>query len=124
MKIIIKTKNLELTDALQNFTEEKVLTLKKFIKVLKKDEEKNTLAEVLVELERETNHHRKGDVYVVKCQIRLPGRSLMAEARSDDLLKAVVATKDEMKMEIEKYKFKKTDVRRREQRKLKRESTI
>jgi ribosomal subunit interface protein len=124
MKIDIKTKNLELTQALQNFTEKKFYTLTKFIQLLKKDEEKNTLAEALVELERETNHHRKGGVYIVKCRIQFPGRSLMAEVRSDDLLKAIVAAKDEMKMEIEKYKFKKTDVRRREQRKLKQEAAI
>ncbi|MDP3883140.1 MAG: HPF/RaiA family ribosome-associated protein [Candidatus Staskawiczbacteria bacterium] len=125
MRIDIKTKNLELTEALRNFTEKKFLTLKKFINVLKKEDEiGKTLAEVLVELEKETKHHRKGDVYVVKCQIHLPGRNLIAKAKLDDLLKAVVATRDEMKMEIEKYKFKIADKNRRKRKRAKRETII
>lgn len=121
MRIIIKTKNLDLTPSLENFTEKKFLTLKKFIKILKKEEEKHTLAEALVELDKETKHHRKGDIFIAKCRIQLPGRKLMAKAKSDDLFKAIVLAKDEMKMEIEKYKFKKIDKNRRKQRKLKQE---
>ena len=51
--------------------------------------------------------------------LRRPGRSLIANAKSDDMLKAIILAKDEMKMEIEKYKFKKIDQQRREQRKMK-----
>jgi len=120
MKVTIKTKNIESADSLREFAEEKFYALKKFIDVLKREEEKNTLAEVLVELEKETKHHRKGDIFWAKCKIQLPGRILMSKSKSDDLLKAVVSARDEMKMEIEKYKFKKTDIRRREQRRAKR----
>lgn len=124
MKITIKTKNIELTDYLKDFTEKKFFALKKFINILKKEEEKNTLAEVLVELEKETRHHRKGDIFLTKCRIHLPGRVLVACARADDLLKSVVAAKDEMKLEIGRYKFKKTSQRRREQRKMKHDGSI
>ncbi|MFH1968198.1 MAG: HPF/RaiA family ribosome-associated protein [bacterium] len=124
MNIIIKTKNIKLTEALKNFTEKKFFSLRKFINILKKEEEKKTLAEVFVELEKETKHHRKGDIFVAKCNIQLPGRSLMSKAKSDDILKAIIAAKDEIKTEIEKYKFKKIAKRRREQRKIKREGII
>lgn len=120
MKIIIKTKNLELTEALKNFTEKKFITLKKFINILKREDEiGKTLAEVFVEIEKETQHHRKGRIFLVKTQVVLPGRLLTAWSEEDDLYKAIVAAQKEMKMEIEKYKFKKIDKDRRQQRKLK-----
>lgn len=124
MKLTVKTKNIALTDALKNFAEKKFFALRKFISILKKEEEKKTLADVLVELEKETKHHKKGDVFVAKCIIRLPGRSLMSAAKSDDMSRSIIEAKNEMEREIKKYKFKKTDIRRREQRKLKRQNII
>jgi len=122
MKIIIKAKNLELTEALQIYIEKKFLALKKFINILKRKEETGkTLAEIFVEVEKETKHHNKGMVFLVNTKVVLPGRSLVAEAREDDLYKAIVSAKDELKMEIGKYKFKKIDKNRREQRKSKSE---
>ena len=124
MKVIIKTRKLELTNSLKAFTEKKFYSLKKFINILKKEEEKNTLAKALVELERETRHHKKGEIFIARCRVQLPGRSLIAKAKSDDLLKAIVATKNEMKTEIEKIKVKKTNSRRRQQRKMKQKLTM
>ena len=121
MKIIIKTKNLDLTGDLQNFIEKKIGSIKKFIDILKDDttEKGKTLAEVFVEVEKETTHHKKGKVFWVKTQVILPGKSLMVGFKADDLFKAVIGAKDELKMEIEKYKFKKIDKNRRQQRKTK-----
>jgi ribosomal subunit interface protein len=121
MKIIIKTKNLELTEGLQNFVEKKMGSIKKFIDILKEytPEKGKTLAEVFVEVEKETKHHKKGKVFLVKTQVILPGKSLMAWYRADDLFKAIVGAKNELKTEIEKYKFKNIDKNRRQQRKTK-----
>jgi len=119
MKIIISTKNLDLTEALKNFVEERFGGIKKFIDILKREDERKTLAEVFVELEKETKHHKKGKIFLTKVQVRLPGRLLMAIAREDDLYKAIVSAKDELRMEIEKYKFRITDRNCREQRKAK-----
>jgi len=121
MKIIIKTKNIELTPGLQNFVENKIGSIKKFINILKQDtpEGFKTLAEVFVELEKETTHHRKGEVFLVKTQVVLPGKSLEASCRAEDIFKAIIGAKAELKAEIEKYKFKKIDKNRRQQRKAK-----
>jgi len=120
MKIIIKTKNLDLSADLKNFIEKKIGSIKKFINTLKREDEiGKTLAEVFVEVERETKHHSNGQIFLVKSRIYLPGREIVSEARADDLFKAIIRVKDEMKMEIEKYKFKKIDKNRREQRKTK-----
>lgn len=117
MKIIIKTKNLDLTPALQNFIEKKIGLIKKFINILKKDEAGKTLAEVFVEVAKESKHHKKGEVFVVKAQVVLPGKSLAISARAEDVYKAIILAKDELKLEIGKYKFKKIDKDRRQQRK-------
>lgn len=120
MHIIITVKNLEQSEMLNVFIEKKFEGLKKYINVLKREDEiGKTLAEVFVEVEKETKHHRKGEIFLVKTQVVLPGRSLMAEATGEDLFSTIIKAKDELKGEIEKYKFKKIDKTRREQRKFK-----
>ena len=123
MKIIINAKNLELTSVLKSFIEKKIGAIKKFVNILKQDtpQKGKTLAEVFVEVEKESKHHRKGEIFLVKAQVVLPGKSLSASARADDLFKAIIAAKDELKEEIGKYKVKKIDKVRRTQRKLKEE---
>jgi len=126
MKIIIKTKNLELTSDLQTYIEKKIGSIKKFINILKQDtpEKGKTLAEIFIEVEKETEHHKNGKIFIVKTQVVLPGKSLMIVSKADDIFKAIILAKDELKMEIEKYKFKKIDKNRREERKSKEEIEI
>lgn len=119
MKIIIKTKNLELTEDLRDFIEKKIIGLKKFVDVLKKEENKNTLAEVFVEVEKETSHHNKGQIFRSEARILLPGKKIMAQAAGDDLLLTIAEIKDKLQQEIKKYKFKSIDKNRRQQRKTK-----
>jgi len=113
MRIIIRTKNLELTGELKNFIEEKVISLKKFVDVLKKEEEKHTLAEVFFDIEKETRHHNKGEVFRSEAKIFLPGRKIMANSAGSDLLLTVVEIKDKLQQELKKYKFKKIALTRR-----------
>ena len=122
MKIILKAKNLPLSAELKNFTEKKFSILKKFIDILKTENEiGKTLAEVFVEIEKETMHHNKGEIFGVKSRVYLPGREIISRVKSDDLFRAIIKSRDEMKIEIEKYKFKKIDKNRRLQKKIKNE---
>ena len=120
MKIITKAKNLELTMALENFIEDKIGGLKKFTDVLKRDDgAEKTLAEVFVEVAKETKHHNKGEIFSCQVEILLPGKSLSVKLSSDDLYKAIVAAKKGMEEEIKRYKFKNVEKNRRLQRKSK-----
>lgn len=121
MKIIIQPKNIEITEGLQTFIEERIGSIKKFIDILKEDIPggKKTLAEVFVEVEKETKHHKKGKIFSCKVEIRLPGKLLIVKSQNDDPNKAIVGAKKAMKEEIEKYKFKNIDKNRRVQRKTK-----
>ena len=116
MKIIIKTKNLDLTTDLQEFIEEKIGGLEKFTKILQNNSE-----EFFVEIGRETKHHKKGDIFKAEAIIHLPGQTLVAISERDDLKQAIVEVKDELQQEIKKYKLKRTEAIIREQRKNKKE---
>jgi len=126
MKIIIRTKNLELTESLKSFIEEKIGSLKKFIDVFKREEDpsanlgrdKKTLAEIFFEIEKETKHHNKGQVFRSEARILLPGKKIMAQSAGDDLLLTIVEIKDKLQQEIKKYKEKAITKNRRIQRKI------
>ena len=61
--------------------------------------------------EKETRHHRHGEIFRATAQVMLPGKSLVAEAKGEDLLLAIVEVKDELQQEIKKYKLKKMDAK-------------
>jgi ribosomal subunit interface protein len=122
MRVIVKTKNLDVTaEELQSFIEEKISSIKKFISILKEDEPlgQKTLAEVFVELEKETMHHKKGNIFQARAQVNLPGKVLTAKAEADDLTKAIVAVKNELKHEIKRYKERKISISEDRARKIK-----
>lgn len=115
MIVTIKIKNLEHSGALNEFVGNKFESLAKFVDNGKKS------AEIFVEIEKETKHHKKGEIFLVKAQIILFNKNIMAEARGDDLFVTVGKAKDELKAEIEKFGEKRIDVNRREARKSKEE---
>lgn len=122
MKIIIKTKNIEPTESLRDFINEKFINLKKFIALLKREEGMGkTLAEVFVEVEKETGHHNKGEIFLAEASLKLPGKNLMASARSDDILNVITKVRNELKSEINKYKSKEIEGTRRRKKQAKKE---
>lgn len=106
MKIIIKTKNLQLTPYLNEYINKKIGALKKFSRIFQRDDNGKTLAEVFVEIEKITKHHRKGDIFKAEAQVILPGKSLVAESIGEDLLKSIIEVKEDLENEIKKYKAK------------------
>ena len=119
MQIIIKAKNFQLTESLERFINDKIGKLEKFAKTLKSDS-----MDIFVEIEKETNHHRKGDLFIANLQINLPGKNLMAKARGEDLNKAIIEAKDELEIEIKKHKLKTVELPRRQIRKAAQEETF
>lgn len=109
MKIITKTKNLELSGALEKFLTDKISKLEKFLPV--------EVQETFLEIEKETLHHRKGDVFSAEIILQLPGKKLVTCAKGSDLKKIIIEAKDEMEIAIKKYKTKKIDEPRRRIRK-------
>ncbi|MEK7124413.1 MAG: ribosome-associated translation inhibitor RaiA [Patescibacteria group bacterium] len=117
MNIIIKTKNIELTPSLEAFINKKIGGLKKFIKAFDSHAlpvpGERDLFETFVEVEKESTHHKKGQFFAAEARIYLPGRSLFAKAKSDDLMKAIIEARNELEREIRKYKTKLVELPRR-----------
>ncbi len=101
MKVIIKATNLELTEPLKTYIEDKVEGLSKFFPGLDPDAVK-----ARVEVARSTRHHKRGNVYHVDVNLELPGTVLRAEKDDADIRAAIDAVKDKLKREIDKYKEK------------------
>jgi len=117
MQIIIKSKNLEITDNLKKYAEEKIGGLKRFVEILNKDVEiGKDVAEFFVEIEKETKHHRKGDIFIAKGKLNLPGKTIVVSARKDDVWMAIVAMVDAFQVEVKQYKLKNVETIRRKQR--------
>lgn len=108
MQIKIKTTNIELTDALSAYVEEKFRGVEKFTPP---HNEENPLLEV--EIGKNTNHHRSGDVFSAKASIEVRGKIFRAESEKEDLYVAIDDARDELSRVITSHKDKdRTLVRR------------
>ena len=111
MEIVIKAKNIELSNSVNYLVNQKLAPLGKFFKT------EEDLKEMFVELKKEDKHHKKGDIFIVEIILMLKGKKLVVEAHGETLAKAVVQAKDEMQIEIKKYKTKMIEKPRRKIRK-------
>ena len=102
MRIEIKTKNFDLTEAIRIFVEKKILAIEKLII----DFEKNTEILVRVEVGKITQHHYKGDVFRAEINLDLPNKLLRAETQAKNLNSAVVEAKKILERQIVDYKEK------------------
>ncbi len=100
MKVSIKATNLNLTPAITKAIEEKIATLDKFIPHAGAD----ASIEAFVEVALETRHHKKGKIYYAEANIKVPGKIVRAEAREEDIYRAINKVKDELQELLKKYK--------------------
>lgn len=108
MQIKIKTTNIELTDAIEAYVEEKVRSVEKFA-VPHVDE--NPIAEV--EIGKTTNHHNSGDVFRAEVNLRVRGKQFRATSEKNDLYAAIDDMRNELVRELNSHKDKaRTLVRR------------
>jgi ribosomal subunit interface protein len=108
MNIKIKGTDIELTDYLLKLVEQKI---KKIEKVLPGNFD--LIAEV--ELGRTTRHHQKGDLFRAEVQVEVPGgKMLRAVSEKEDFRSALVDVREELEIQIKKYKDKISLEKRRE----------
>jgi len=102
MNIIIKATNIELTDSLEQWVKTRLEPLAKLEKTLQEKD-----VEIWVEIGKTSKHHRKGDIFRAEAQLRLPGKSIRAEAVTNNLRKSINEIRDKLQREIKQYKEKK-----------------
>lgn len=100
MQIIIKTTQLELTDALNQYVEDRIKALEKYIGRFEERGE----AVARVELAHTTQHHRNGAVFNVEVNLHMNGDIIRAARDGEEMYATIDAVKDILKLEIQKYK--------------------
>lgn len=105
MQIDIFAKNIELNEALREFIETKTQGLEKLIK--------SGLAELRVEVSKPSRHHRSGPIFYAEMNLKIGGKLLRATSENYDLHIAITEAKDELQLQIKKFKQKRTDLDRK-----------
>ncbi len=99
MKINVKYTGLDSTPAMNEYIEEKIGALEKFVKRMSE----KGVAAAFVEIARATKHHQKGDVYHIECNLELPGKLLRATSENWDARLGVDEVRTILESEIKKY---------------------
>ncbi len=108
MTINIRAVGMELTPAIRQYVEEKMMDLEKFAT--------HTLQimQIDVEVGRDTNHHHKGDVHICSAKVDIPGDMLKIERSEEDLYKAIDKVRDHLRETLSQRKEKEVDARKAE----------
>ncbi len=112
MNIKIRSKDYELTPAIEEYINKKLSSLEKFLG------SDNVLCEV--EIGKSTDHHKSGDIFRAEVNIALSGsEQFYAVAEESDLYASIDVVRDQIEREIVSNKNKKETVFRRSASKLK-----
>ena len=107
MRIMLHTKNLDLTPSIEAFVNQKMDTIAKLFK------HDDPLIEARVEIGRPSKHHQKGLVYYAEINLKMGGKLLRATTEHVDLRTAVDFARDELERQIKKFKSKLRDTSRK-----------
>lgn len=106
MNANIKATNIELTDAISDHVNKRLLEIEKFVN----QEDKEV---VYVEVGKTTNHHKQGDVYKAEFNIKINDENYFTVSEKDDLYQAIDEAKEQIISKIvNNKKCKKTLFRR------------
>ncbi|MEK7623987.1 MAG: ribosome-associated translation inhibitor RaiA [Patescibacteria group bacterium] len=108
MTITIHGTNIELTDALKQYAEEKIEGLTKFF---------DNIQSARIDIGKRSNHHHKGEIFYAEVNLSVPGHMLRVVKEEADLYKAIDKVKDHFKVELESMKEK---MRRKDKKGLRR----
>ncbi len=97
MQIQITGKNTELSEAIKDYVNKKMLALNKFYN------DKIIRADVVVGVS--SDHHLKGKKFFAECKLDVPGKNLFASKQEETLYKAVDKIRDYLELELKKYKM-------------------
>ena len=103
MIINIKATNMELTDAIRQYAEEKMEGLVKFF---------NNITQADIDIGLESHHHQKGKIFYAEVNVHTPQKLLRVRKNAVNLYKAIDKVKDHLKVELSE-KGKKMKVKNR-----------
>lgn len=98
--LTILCKDFDLTEAIKNYSIEKLSSLYKFLN--KSEDEVN----FNLRLGKTTNHHQNGKIYYAEISIHTPEKNFGGKVESADIYAALDTLKDDMAENISQYKDK------------------
>ena len=101
MRIIIKATNIKLSPSINQYIEEKIGGLEKFLKKFNPE-----LIEARVEVGKITRGQRQGDIFRAEVNLSIDGRLIRVEKTEESLMAAIDLAKDELHRKIRRYKDK------------------
>jgi len=93
LNIMIKASNMELTNAIQDYAEKRLLTLEKFMK--NAGEQKMD-----VELSQTTKHHKQGAIYRAEVNLIRDGKRFYSFSEKEDLYTAIDDVREEVERQL------------------------
>lgn len=105
MQIKIKATQIELTDSIRNYIQEKMDMLDKY------------LGDIVVtncdfEIEKTKSNQNKGKIFRAEANLSVPGEMIRVEKTANDLYKSIDKVKDHLPRSIKRYKEKRRDKKR------------
>jgi len=94
MRITIKATNMDLTDALREYAEQKIRPLEKLTSAA------SDTIHAAIEIGKTTHHHKKGDIFRAEVNFHLAHTMLRAVSVKNDLYSAIDDMKDEISREL------------------------
>ena len=94
----IKATNIEMTDAIKAYVEEKFLGLAKFTTNYE------PAATADIEIGKTSEHHQKGEIYRCEVTMQIPGDLLRVDVTAEDLYAAIDKAKDLLKEQLAEKK--------------------
>jgi len=99
MNISIKLTNIEMTEAIENYVNEKLGSISKYM-----DEHHRENAMLRVEIGKPSEHHHSGKVFYAEGTLSFDSQVLRAEVSDDDLYAAIDSLKDKLSEQFREYK--------------------
>jgi len=102
MKIIVKATNTKLSPSINQYIEEKIGGLDRFLKSFDPE-----LIKANVEVGKTRQGQRRGEIFKAEVNLNIGGHLIRAEETEDSLMAAIDLVKDQLSREIRRYKDKK-----------------
>ena len=99
----IKSINMEMTEAIENYVREKLESLDKIMVDFRPE------PVVDVEVGKTSEHHAKGPFFFAEANLTVPGSLLRARTEAEDLYEAVDLMKDDLRRQVVDAKEKMMD---------------
>ncbi len=108
MQLQIKGLDMEVTDAIRDYVEQRIMSLGKVVNF------QDPLVRISVELGRSASHHKQGEqAYRTEIHLTIPGQTLFAQSFAPDLYASVDEVRDDIMRQIRDTKGRSKSLFRR-----------